>query len=455
MFPYQRIWIFAIVLSQSVAAEMEPLVVLQEECFRCHNQEKRKGGLIMTSREALLKGGDSDAALLPGNREQSYLYELLAEDADPHMPPKKQLSAAEVEAIGRWIDEGAKWDASVLKSERREPGEIRLGALPKRYRPVLDLAVSPDERLLAAARGDAIEVFDLSSEEPQRVVTLLGHRDAVQSLAWSPDGKALVSGGFRRILVWDPAVWESVATLEEGIRGRVTSLAFVGRKLVSADSVPGLPGNLQVWSLDDWAIEETIEAHKDSIFDIAVSPDRQRVATVSADKQVRLWDASTWKPGPVLEAHTGYVLTAEFSPQGDRLATAGDDEMIKVWDLETKKQIHSFTDRLATLAVNDLIWSVDPTKKPAEPKEGDVAKPLDWIVAVTEDGKPRAYTEFVVHDGTQRSGGARARAWTESDASLTSLVWLPQLGKVIAGGATGALEIWDQTGKPQGAIALD
>ncbi|MEM1296169.1 MAG: c-type cytochrome domain-containing protein, partial [Verrucomicrobiota bacterium] len=280
LFPYQRIWFFAILLSTVDALALEPLAVLQEECFRCHNAEKRKGGLIMTSREALMKGGDSDAALIPGSREQSYLYELLDEGADPRMPPKKQLSLEVIDAIGRWIDEGAKWDASVLKSKWELPSEVRIGALPESYRPVLDLAVSPDERWLAAARGDKIEVFELSSKYPKRRVVLEGHGDAVQSLAWSADGRALVSGGFRRILVWDTSNWEAVATLQDELRGRVTSLAFLGGILVSADSLPGLPGSLRVWNLTDWTLQESFEAHEDSIFDIAVSPDQTRIATV-------------------------------------------------------------------------------------------------------------------------------------------------------------------------------
>lgn len=406
----------------------------------------------MTSREALMKGGDTDAALVPGSREQSYLYELLDEDADPRMPPKKQLTAEVIDLIGRWIDEGAEWDSSMLKSKWEIPSEVRLGTLPESYRPVLDLAASPDERWLAAARGDVIEVFELSADDPKRIARLEGHGDAVQSLAWSKDGSALVSGGFRRIQIWDTSNWEAVAMLQDGIRGRVTSLAIVGETLISADSLPGLPGNLLVWNLGDWSLDKTIEAHEDSIFDIAVSPNQERIATVSADKLVRLWDPKTWKPGPILEGHTGYVLTAEFSPQGDRIATAGDDEVIKVWSLETRKQIHGFTDRLATLAVNDLIWSEDPTKKPVESKEGEAAKPLDWIVAVTDDGKPRAYTEFVVHDGTQRSGGARARAWSESDAALTSVVWLPGISRVVVGNSVGAIELWDQAGKSVGMI---
>ena len=66
---------------------------------------------------------------------------------------------------------------------------------------------------------------------------------------------------------------------------------------------------------------------------------------------------------------------------------------------------------------------------------------------MTDDGKPRAYTDFIVHDGTQRSGGARARAWEETEGALTSLVWLPGKEWVVTGGVTGNVKIWDKTGK--------
>ena len=69
----------------------EAMQLLKAECVSCHNPEKKKGGLILTSREALLKGGDDGAVLLPGKPEASLMIKSLAKDADPHMPPRKQL----------------------------------------------------------------------------------------------------------------------------------------------------------------------------------------------------------------------------------------------------------------------------------------------------------------------------------------------------------------------------
>ncbi|WP_309400862.1 c-type cytochrome domain-containing protein [Cerasicoccus maritimus] len=81
------------------------------KCNSCHKQAYFKGGLIMDSYEALLRGGDSGACVLPGQSASSTIITsiLLPISDDDHMPPKdkSQLTAQEVEAIERWVQGGA------------------------------------------------------------------------------------------------------------------------------------------------------------------------------------------------------------------------------------------------------------------------------------------------------------------------------------------------------------
>src|SRR4029453_19137135 len=64
--------------------------LLQANCFSCHNPEKHRGGLDLTSREALMEGGDEGKVVVPGKPDESLLFRALGSEADPHMPPKKQ-----------------------------------------------------------------------------------------------------------------------------------------------------------------------------------------------------------------------------------------------------------------------------------------------------------------------------------------------------------------------------
>lgn len=437
------------VLPPSSSAE-EALLLLKEECFRCHNPEKRKGGLAMTSLEDLQTGGDSGlAALVPGNPGESFLLETLDPDADPHMPPKEQFTSGEIAVIRDWIESGALWNAKLLE-DASDARMLTLSPLPPSYRPVTAMALSSGGDLLAVGRGALIDVYavpapaaDTQAKTPampelRLVHTLKGHQDAVQSLAWHPGG-VLVSGGYRRILVWDLKTAGPIHTLTESLQGRITALEFSnGDQIVVADSLPARPGQLHIIDTKDWTVRRTLEsAHSDAIFDLALSPDGTQLASASADQLVKLWDIESGQ-ATVLETHTGYVQALEFSPQGDRLASAGEDLAIKVWNLETLKVIHSFTDSKPTGSVTGLVWDFDPSQ--SDPKKA--AK--DWLVAISEDGMARYYTEFVVHDGTQRSGGARVRSlYTPKTATpLSRLIWLPKWKVLIYGDTSG--ELWMQ-----------
>jgi hypothetical protein len=84
--------------------------ILAGTCFRCHGGERTGGKLRVDSREALLKGGESGPALVPGDPARSLLLRALRHADDvPHMPPGKTLSPEAINDFTRWVRDGAPW----------------------------------------------------------------------------------------------------------------------------------------------------------------------------------------------------------------------------------------------------------------------------------------------------------------------------------------------------------
>lgn len=85
--------------------------LLLEHCLECHSRSpghKVKGGLSLDSRHDWLKGGDSGPAIVPGDPEQSLLIEAVRwKNLELQMPPKKKLSASDLEILTTWIQNGA------------------------------------------------------------------------------------------------------------------------------------------------------------------------------------------------------------------------------------------------------------------------------------------------------------------------------------------------------------
>ncbi|WP_395742939.1 PSD1 and planctomycete cytochrome C domain-containing protein [Prosthecobacter sp.] len=84
--------------------------ILIKRCYECHSVEagKSKGGLLIDSRDAILKGGDSGPALVAGNPDKSHIIESVRyQNQDLQMPPKGAMPAAEVKALEEWVKMGA------------------------------------------------------------------------------------------------------------------------------------------------------------------------------------------------------------------------------------------------------------------------------------------------------------------------------------------------------------
>ncbi|USN98017.1 MAG: hypothetical protein H6810_07440 [Phycisphaeraceae bacterium] len=85
--------------------------VLVDRCMGCHRADKARGGLDLSSMATILDGGDDGPVLTPGNAMTSVIYTSVA-GIDPELQMPKRggpLTDAQIEAIRRWIDEGAVW----------------------------------------------------------------------------------------------------------------------------------------------------------------------------------------------------------------------------------------------------------------------------------------------------------------------------------------------------------
>jgi mono/diheme cytochrome c family protein len=83
--------------------------VLADNCLECHGAEKYKGGLRLDVRAAMLKGGDSGPAIVPGKPGESPLIEAIRYEGEVQMPPKKKLKSEEIAALTDWVKQGAYW----------------------------------------------------------------------------------------------------------------------------------------------------------------------------------------------------------------------------------------------------------------------------------------------------------------------------------------------------------
>ena len=242
---------------------------LSDNCFSCHCQTTAKGGLNLETPALMLKGGDSGAALVPGTGGESLLMQAAAHlDDDLAMPPRdnkakaKNLTPEQLGLLKLWIDQGAKASAKSDRTLAWQPLAENLGA-------IFAVAVTADGQFAACSRGSRVFIYHLPSGN--LVANEVAHRDQVNSLAFSPDGTLLASGGYREVKLW-----------------RRTKDASKPAQLLAAEApkLGRVEGKLLV-------IAEGKQAdHGETIATFAVRADGQRFATVGGNF-AKLWNADS------------------------------------------------------------------------------------------------------------------------------------------------------------------
>ncbi len=195
--------------------EKEILPALTKNCLACHNATDAEADLVLETPQTILKGGFSGPAVVAGNSGESLLLKLAAHQDEPIMPPADNgkeaadLTSEQLGLIKLWIDQGAKGEVTGSATA------LQWQALPPGMNPIYAVALSPDGQYAACSRANQIFVYNVASGElltrltdPELISGGLyknpgiAHLDLVQSLAFSPDGQTLASGGFREVKLW-------------------------------------------------------------------------------------------------------------------------------------------------------------------------------------------------------------------------------------------------------------
>jgi WD40 repeat protein len=206
---------------------------------------------------------------------------------------------------------------------------------------VVDVVVfSPNGTILATASTD--KTVRLRELRTGKVKTLRGHKGEVASVAFSPDGKTLVSSGGQWGSTQDSGevkVWEVNTGKERrfvpGSFGGIWGVAFSPDGKILAGAC--LDGTVRLWDTASWKQRLLMRGHTDRAIWVVFSPDGKTLASGSWDHTARLWDTQTGRERTTLRGHTGPVERLAVAPDGAMLATASFDSTVRLWPLPTSE----------------------------------------------------------------------------------------------------------------------
>ncbi len=215
-----------------------------------------------------------------------------------------------------------------------------VGKLTGQRGEVTALAFSRDGRWLAVAgfvagtagevRLYAVAATGIPGEKPVHI--LAAHQDAVLNMAWSPDSKVLATAGYDRLIkLWDAATGRELRTLKDH-SDAVYGLAFSpdGRWLGSG----GADRAVKVWEVASGKRLYTLGESTDWVYAVAWSPDGKHLSAAGVDRSIRVWEISP-EGGKIVHsvfAHASPVTRLAYAADGKTLYSLSEDRSLKAWD---------------------------------------------------------------------------------------------------------------------------
>lgn len=245
---------------------------------------------------------------------------------------------------------------------------------------------------------------------------VLAHRErVVQSVAFSPDGQRLISGGGDGIFFWNPVSEKPLLQITKH-PGRVHAALFSPSDGGGIVSVGPDTADVHLWHKDGTP-DRVLQGHTEPLRCAAFSPDGSLLATGGLDKTIRIWEVKTGRTLQVLQGHTDRIKGLAFSPDGMRLVSGGGEGVVRVWSADGRS--------LAVL----------------EGHSGGVA-----AVAFSPNGKILASAATGLGDNAIRlwdQNGNPMGVLQGHENSVEALAFSPDSRFLASGGRDASIRLWD------------
>lgn len=195
------------------------------------------------------------------------------------------------------------------------------------------IAFDPEGKRLAIAinleNNGAVVIWDVLSGE--NALTLAGHNRGTVTVAFSGDGKRIVTAGRdAKIRIWSADNGTEVMALDESSPVYSLALRSDGRQLATG----GIDGIVRVWDVESALLQFELTGHTDIITTLIYSPDSKYLASSSIDGTTKVWDVSEEGLAEhlTLAQHADVAYSLDYSPDGRILATSSWDKTAILWD---------------------------------------------------------------------------------------------------------------------------
>ncbi len=351
---------------------------------------------------------------------------------------------------------------SALWSVWIQPYEGRLLHLVGHDASVHDVAFSPDGRFLVTASADGTaRLWDATTGQP--FSPPMKHPAEVWRVAFSPDGALLATGaadGAARL--WNTETFELQGAPLRHPKGVIRRIEFSpDGRLLATGVVRG--EEARVWNVQTGRLQcPAIRKHSHR-YDLDFSPSGDVLAAASHGDETQLWDIATGKPQSTF-FHPNSVQRIRFSPDGKTIATAAYDRCVRWWDVASGEQAGP---SISTGLPQDIAFSPDGRLLAAATAEGSariwkvrtdtpVTPPLVHTARIeticfSPDSRLLATTS---HDQTARLWNAETGEPIGPPLRHADLVWAvafsPDGSRVATASRDGGARIWSTTaaGRP-------
>ncbi len=259
------------------------------------------------------------------------------------------------------------WDTATLEPFATFGGHTDL---------VLAVAIAPGDKLFASGSQDkTVKLWELPAEPPpdpnaplKPTGELKGHAAQVYAVAFSPDGKLLVSASAdKTVRLWDVAAQTEIRALpEQG--GPVYSVAFSpdGKSLLTG----GGDKTVRLYDVADGKELRQFEAPQDAVYSVAFSPDGKTAVAGGLDKTVSRWNVDDGATAGAFDGARGDVYRVQFNHDGGKLMAVTYAADLAIWNTADAKLL--FQTELPGRTTYSGAWSPEGRQIAIAAEDGNV-----------------------------------------------------------------------------------